>query len=42
MASLHDGGKHDERWHTPLPKMLDMLYISHEMDEIYEDAYGKA
>jgi hypothetical protein len=37
---LHDGGKSNEKWYTPLPALLDTLRIEHNYGKIYDEAYG--
>ena len=45
--TIHDGGKSNEKWFTPLPALLDMLHIDHKdtfwrdrLSEPYTAAYG--
>ena len=39
IVRMHDGGKHNEQWYTPLPRLLDTVGIPHTFKTTGE-AYG--
>lgn len=39
IVRMHDGGKHNEQWYTPLSRLLDTVGIAHTL-ETTKDTYG--
>lgn len=37
IVRMHDGGKHNEQWYTPLPRLLDIVGIPHT---VRNESYG--